>query len=251
MKYTINKLGKIAGVTTRTLRYYDAIGLLKPESIHESGYRVYGQEQVDKLQQILFYRELGMELRDIAGIVNGRSFDRMQALSGHLEALKAKRRTLDALIRNVEKTISAGKGGTKMTDKEKFEGFKDELIKQNEETYGKEARGKYGDDIVDASNKKIKGMTPQHYEEVERLSAELNETLKAAYLTGDPAGELAQKACGLHKRWLMFFWDSYSREAHMGLAQMYVDDERFSAYYDRIAPGCARFLRDAIMIYCK
>jgi len=138
-----------------------------------------------------------------------------------------------------------------MHDEETFDGFIQELLDDNELQYGKETRAKYGDDIVNRSNAKIKGLTKEQYAEMERLSFEVNETLKAAFEQGDPAGELAQKACGLHKKWLRYFWDHYSKEAHIGVTQMYVDDPRFTAYYDKIATGCAAFLRDAVLIYYK
>ena len=250
LEYTINKLGKLAGVSTRTLRYYDGIGLLKPERINSSGYRIYGPKQTERLQQIMFYRELGVELGRIGEILNAPGFEKQKALKGHLEELKARKARLDALIANVEKTISAEKGEFAMTDKERFEGFKKSRLEENEKKYGAEIREKYGEETVGKSNAKFMNMTKEQYDEMERLSAELNETLKAALIKGDPASELAQKACGLHKRWLMCTWDSYTKEAHKGLAQMYVADERFKAYYDNIAPGCAEFLRDAIMIYC-
>jgi DNA-binding transcriptional MerR regulator len=251
MEYSINKLGKLAGLSTRTLRYYDEIGLLKPRRISSSGYRIYGGEQVKRLQQIMFYRELGVELCVIKRIIGEPDFEKLKALSGHLEALKQRKELLDALIANVEKTILSEKGEIIMTDKERFEGLKRGMLEENERKYGAEIREKYGKETVDASNKKFMNMTGEQYAEMERLSAEFNETLKAALIQGDPAGELAQKACELHKRWLMCTWDSYSKEAHIGLAQMYVDDERFTAYYDKIAPGSAEFLRDAIMVYCK
>ena len=95
------------------------------------------------------------------------------------------------------------------------------------------------------------GATKEQFEEIEALTKELNETLKAAFCQGDPAGELAQKAAELHKKWLCFYWDKYTKEAHIGLANMYVQDPRFKQYYDKIAPGCAEFLRDAIEVYCK
>lgn len=138
-----------------------------------------------------------------------------------------------------------------MSDKEKFEGFKQDLIDNNERQYGQESRQKYGDDTVNASNAKIKNMTREQYAEIERLSNELNETLKAACELGDPASALAQKACELHRRWLSFFWVSYSKQAHLGVTQMYVDDPRFTEYYEKIVPGCAKFLRDAVLVYCK
>mgnify|MGYP000919091654 FL=1 len=138
-----------------------------------------------------------------------------------------------------------------MPDKDKFRGFMRELVDENEAKYGTEARQKYGEEIVSASNAKVRGMTQKQYEESARSAAEIQQTLKAALKTGDPAGPLAQKAAELHRQWLGFWWDSYSREAHAGLAQMYVDDERFTAYYDKDQPGTAAFLRDAILIYTR
>ncbi|MDP4180855.1 MAG: MerR family transcriptional regulator [Bacillota bacterium] len=249
MEYTIQKLGIMAGVSTRTLRYYDEIGILKPARINSSGYRIYGKAEVDTLQQILFYRELGISLENIKEIIVSPTFDSVNALKEHREKLLAKRDQLDLLIANVDKTIVASEGRIKMSDKEKFEGFKQKLIDDNEKKYGEEIRKKYGDEQVDKSNAKIKGMTEQQYAEVEKLSALVISTLNEAFKIGDPAGELAQKAADLHRQWLSYFWNSYTKEAHAGVAQMYVDDERFTAYYDKEQPGTAEFLRDAILIY--
>lgn len=251
MEYSINKFAKIAGISTRTLRFYDQSGLLKPERINSSGYRIYGAKQVQGLQQIMFYRELGFSLEEIKNILDAPGYDRHEALRAHLKALRQRKQQLDVLIANVEKTILSEKGELTMLDEERFEGFKQSLIDENESKYGAEIREKYGDETVDASNAKLKGMTKEQYAELEKLSAEVDEAIKAAFREGDPEGELACKACELHKKWLMFYWSSYSKEAHMGLAQTYVDDERFAAYYDKIAPGCAVFLRDAINAYCK
>lgn len=250
MEYTINKLAKMAGVSTRTLRWYDESGLLKPRRISSNGYRVYGQAEIDRLQQILFYRELGVELTEIGRILSAKDFDGLTALQSHHTALRAKREQLNALISNVEKSIQAMKGESEMKDDEKFEGFKQKLIDDNERQYGDEIREKYGNDTVDRSNAKMRNMTREQYAEIESLSRELHETLKTAFEQGDPASELAQKACELHKCWLCFYWDKYSKEAHLGVTQMYVDDPRFTAYYDKIAPGCAVFLRDAVQIFC-
>lgn len=251
MEYTVQKLGKMAGISTRTLRYYDEVGLLKPARINSSGYRIYGQAEVDRLQQILFYRELGVSLDNIKDIVTASSFNGAKALREHREKLLNKKEQLEMLIANVEKTIEMSERRVFMSDKEKFEGFKQRIIDENESKYGKEVREKYGDENVNRSNQKIKNMTEEQYAKVEKLAVEVNETIKAAYENGDPAGVLAQKACELHKQWLLNYWDKYSKEAHMGLAQMYVDDERFTAYYDKIAPGCAVFFRDAMRIYTE
>ncbi|MDD2619835.1 MAG: MerR family transcriptional regulator [Syntrophomonadaceae bacterium] len=249
MEYTVHKLGQLAGISGRTLRYYDEIGILKPARINSSGYRLYGQAEVDRLQQILFYRELDVSLENIKIIINDRGFNAAKALQEHHDKLLAKREQLDILIANVRKTISVTEGRNTMTNKEKFEGFKQKLIDNNEEKYGLEVRKKYGDNIVDQSNSKVKGMTQEQYEEVTKLAAEIDETLHAAFQTTDPAGELAQKAAELHRQWISYYWSSYSREAHAGLAQMYVDDERFTAYYDQLQAGTAAFFRDAIHIY--
>ncbi len=251
MEYTITKLAKLAGISARTLRWYDECGLLKPRRISSNGYRVYGQTEIDRLQQILFYRELGVDLTEIGRILSAKNFHGLSALENHYVTLQAKRLQLDSLIANVEKSIKAMKGEITMSDKEKFEGFKQKLVDDNEQQYGEEIRQKYGSEAVERSNAKIKGMSKEQYEGVERLSQEVNETLKAAFEEGDPSSPLAQKACDLHRRWLSFFWDSYSKEAHLGVTQMYVDDPRFTAYYDQIAPGCAVFLRDAVLIYCR
>lgn len=249
MEYTVQKLAQMAGVSTRTLRYYDEIGILKPARINSSGYRIYGLAEVDRLQQILFYRELGVSLESIKEIVTAPAFDGARALREHREKLLEKRAQLDALISNVEKTIAVTEGRMKMTDKEKFEGFKQKLVEDNEAKYGKEIREKYSDEAVSKSNDKVKNMTQEQYEEVTKLANDVLETLYAAFKTGDPAGELAQKAADLHRQWLCYYWDSYSKEAHAGLAQMYVDDPRFTAYYDEKQPGAAEFLRDAVFIY--
>lgn len=249
MEYTVQKLGQLAGISTRTLRYYDEIGLLKPARINSSGYRIYGREEVDRLQQILFYRELDVGLEEIKAMIDSPEFDARRALARHREQLLTKRRQLDALIANIDLTLAYQEGMTAMSDKQKFEGFKQRLIDDNEAKYGEEIRAKYGSEQVDKSNAKIKNMTQEQYEEIERLSEDIHATLAQAFATDDPAGELAQKAADLHRRWLTFYWDRYSKEAHAGIAQMYVDDERFKAYYDKDQPGVAEFLRDAVRVY--
>lgn len=248
MEYTVQKLAKLAGISSRTLRYYDEINILKPARINSSGYRIYGETEVNKLQQILFYKELDINLEKIKEIVLSPSFDGVSALKEHHEKLLAKREQLDVLIANVEKTIANSEGRIKMTDKEKFEGFKQNMVEENEKKYGKEIREKYGEEAINSSNKKLLNMTKEEYDEVTSLEKQIKDTLKDAIKTGNPAGELAQKAAYLHKKWLCFYWDKYTGQAHASLADMYVCDERFKAYYDEIAPGSAEFLRDAIHI---
>ncbi len=249
MEYTVQKLARLAGISSRTLRYYDEIGILKPARISSSGYRIYAQAEVDRLQQILFFRELGLSLERIKDIINTPSFDELRALKEHREKLLEKRAQLDLLIANVNKTIAVNEGSITMTDKEKFAGFKQKLIDDNEKTYGKEIRAKYGDEKINQSNERLMGMNEKQYAKWEELGLRVIESLKKAVATGDPAGELAQMTADLHRQWLIYTWDSYSKEAHAGLAQMYVADERFAAFYNEKQAGGAEFLRDAILIY--
>ncbi|WP_096270178.1 MerR family transcriptional regulator [Paucisalibacillus globulus] len=249
MEYTVQKLARMSGVSGRTLRYYDQIGLLKPARINSSGYRIYGQKEVDQLQQILFYRELDVSLEDIMEIINQPGFERREALRGHFDKLKEKRARLDKIMATVEKTIASIEGGVPMQDNEKFEGFKEKLIEDNEKQYGKEIREKYGDDTVDASNAKLRGMSQEEYAAMTKLGEEVFELLEKAYATGDPTSPEAKQLAEKHKEWLMYSWTSYSKEAHAGLAEMYVADERFKAYYDKEVDGGTEFLRDAILNY--
>lgn len=155
MEYTIQKLAQMAGVSTRTLRYYDELDMLKPARINSSGYRIYCQAEIDQLQQILFYRELGVSLESIKEIVTSSSYNPAQALREHHEKLLEKRKLLDSLILNVQKTIARTEGRITMTDKEKFEGLKKKTIDENEAKYGKEIRKKYGYETVNQSNQKL------------------------------------------------------------------------------------------------
>lgn len=251
MEYEIKKLAAIAGITTRTLRYYDQIGLLKPARITTSNYRIYGEKEVDTLQQILLYRQMKLPLEEIKTILGDPNFNQQKTLQQHLANLKAQQTQIQTLIENVEKTISSIERNTPMNNNEKFQGFKQQLINDNETQYGKEIREKYGNETIDQSNQKLSDMTQEQYNNLEELTTRLNDTIKAAFEEGNPEGKLAQQACQLHKQWLCHYWPDgmYTKEAHMSLTQAYVDDHRFTAYYDKIAPGCAVFLRNAMRIY--
>lgn len=249
MEYTVQKLGALAGISTRTLRYYDEFGLLKPARINSSGYRIYGQAEVDQLQQILFYRELGLTLEGIRDIVTSPSFDGVQALREHHQKLLQRKKQLDELIANVEHTLAQSEGRCIMSNEEKFAGFKQKLIDDNEQTYGQEVREKYGEQAMEQSNLKLKNMTEEQYAAIQQLEADMFAALEQAMEEGDSASELAQKAADLHRQWLSFYWETYTKEAHGYVAQMYVDDERFTAYYDKRRPGLAGFLRDAVHVY--
>ena len=107
MEYTVKELSKISGISTRTLRYYDQIGLLVPPRLSSSGYRIYGESEVDILQQILFYRELGVSLDEIKKLLNAPDYDKEQSLQNHLDALVQKKARIESLINNVSTTIQS------------------------------------------------------------------------------------------------------------------------------------------------
>ena len=159
MEYSIQELSRLSGVTTRTLRWYDQIGLLKPSRVAESGYRYYGRAEVDRLQDILYYRALGVELARIKECLDDPSFDRLAALERHLAALEAKREHLEQLIQSVKDTIRAEERKEFMQDEKKFEAFKNQTIAHNEEVYGQEIRSKYGDKEVDEVNAAVMNLT--------------------------------------------------------------------------------------------
>lgn len=247
MEYTVNKLAGLAGVSARTLRYYDQIGLLKPCRITGSGYRIYGQAEVDRLQQILFFRELGIRLEEIEKMINAPDYDIAVALTAYREELIRRQKQLTLLIQNVDKTIQTKKGIARMSDMEKFEGLKKRLIEENERNYGAEVRRKYGEDVVQKSNEKFATLSRADFEQMEQTGERIRSLLEHAVLSGaDPSQEKGREIASLHKTWLGFTWPNYSPEAHAGLVQMYVEDERFTKYYDHQVEGCAKFLQAAV-----
>lgn len=252
MEYGIKELSALSGLTPRTLRYYNQIGLLNPADVKPSGYRFYGGAEIDRLQQILIYRELGFSLSQIKMLLDRPGFNREAALTSQLEAIKQQRDQLNLLIVNLQKTIETLKGEQTMSDHEKFEGIKKKMIDDNEEKYGDEVRQKFGDKVANAANQKIKNMTQQQMEEAAKLSIEVNDAIKKALATKDPKSPEALEACELHKRWLCVYWPEgyYRPEAHKGLAEMYCQDDRFRDYYEKIGPNCADFLKEAIYNYC-
>lgn len=250
MQYTIKALADLAGVTPRTLRWYDRIGLLRPGAVTPAGYRLYGPAEVERLQQILFYRELGLPLGEIRAVLDDPAFDRQAALQSHLAELNRRKARTEALILTVEKTLREIEGGSAMTDQEKFEGFKADMVRENEARYGEESRAKYGDEAVDRANARAMGLTQEQYRRWKALEEEILNRLAQAVRSGaDPAGAEGQAIAELHREWCSYTLGDYDPRRHAGLAQLYTADERFTAYYDREAEGCARFLQDAIMQY--
>lgn len=250
MKYSIKELSDIAGVSARTLRYYDEINLLKPAFVNEAGYRFYGKKEVDLLWQILFYRERGFDLKSIQRIIYQEDFDICHALETHLLELEKEKERMESLIRTVRQTLIAMKGETKMDEKERFQIFKERLVQENEEKYGEEIRKAYGHEQVDVANRKMLSMSQESFERFQYLEQEILFKLEQAVRTGDePESKIGREIVILHKEWLGMAWKTYTKEAHIGVAAMYINDERFKQYYDRSVQGCAEFLNQAICFW--
>lgn len=248
MEYSIRELSQLSGVTTRTLRWYDEIGLLKPAYVAESGYRYYREAEVDRLQDILYYRELGVELAKIKECLDNPSFRRLDALQSHLRELECRKLRLDQLIQSVKDTIYAEEKQEMMNDEQKFEAFKKRAVEKHEERYGQEARKKYGDREVDEVQETMKNLTREQYQEWTCLGEEILRRLEAAVTKKvSPQSDEGRDITALHRRWLTLTGNRYDKEKHKGIANLYIMDERFTAYYDRKVTGCAQFLRDAVV----
>lgn len=230
MVYTIKQIAELSGVSTRTLRFYDERSLLKPAYLSDSGYRMYTEKEVDRLQQILLYRSMGLPLKSIKELVDRPDEIIQETLMGQKIQLEQKRRELDDLLQVVEKTLRYYKGEIEMSNAEKFEAFKEEKLAENEMNYGEEIRDKYGEEEVEAANQKWQNMTEVDYKKMQAVEAELLEKLKNYLAEEDD--ELGKEIFQLHKTWLQFSWGKYSPEAHKGLSEMYLADERFTSYYD-------------------
>ncbi len=243
--YTVKQLSKLAGVSVRTLHYYDEIGLLKPSSLGGNGCRQYEEEALLKLQQILFYRELDLSLDAIKAVVGRPDFDVLAALRSHKEALQGRVERLNRLIQTVDHTIDQLKGNETMNAKELFEGFSAE----EQEKYALEAEQMYDPETVRESNRKWKAYSPA---EKERILAEG----KAIYLdliAAMPKGAASPDAQACVARWhkhMQVFW-SPNDEQLLGLADGYNDDPRFRANFDRMHPQLAGFMREAVKVYVK
>jgi DNA-binding transcriptional MerR regulator len=243
MVYTVDQLSKLAGVSIRTLHYYDEIGLLKPSFVRPNGYRVYEQKELLKLQQILFFRELEFPLGEITKMVNAPGFDAKKALIDQKKLLELKKVRIEKLLQSVDDRL---KGGDKnMDDTQLFGSFDD---KQMEE-YKKEAKKRWGDtDAWKQSQERTRHWTKADYkkiaEEGNKFTAELAKLMDRGSEDADVQNMIAK-----HYQGIQVFYDC-SLEMYRGLGQLYVDDTRFAAYYDKFKPGMAKFMRDAIVYFC-
>jgi DNA-binding transcriptional MerR regulator len=243
--YTVKQLSDLAGVTVRTLHHYDEIGLLKPTSIGSNGYRYYGDEALYRLQQILFYRELDLPLGDIKAMLGRRDFDVLSALQEHRTALQSETRRLRRLVGTIDRTISHLKGKAAMDPKKLFEGFSE----QEQEQLAEEAAQKWDRATVEASNRKWKSFSAAEKESILAQGNAVYGDLLAVRSRG-AASPQVQAVIGRWQAHLEHFW-SPNDEQLLGLADLYNDDARFRANYEKTAPGLAEFMREAVRVYVK
>ena len=246
--YTVGQLARMSGVSVRTLHHYDQLGLLVPER-KPNGYRSYGSREAARLQLILLYRSCGMDLADIAEMVDSPSFSEEEALERQLALLRQEQARIDTLINTVERTLDATRKGETMSDRARFEGLKAQAVADNERDFGVEARKRHGDAAIDDANQKLLSMDEETWNDMQALERRILELLTAALATGDPTSPQSAELVRAHARWIQLHWGegTYSTDAHRGLADGYLADERFVAYYDTpCGEGATRFLRDAI-----
>jgi MerR family transcriptional regulator, thiopeptide resistance regulator len=243
--YTVKQLSMLAGISVRTLHYYDETGLLKPSSVGENGYRYYGDEALFRLQQILFYRELDLSLKEIKWILANPNFNVTEALQAHKQALGQRVERLNRLIKTVNATILHLKGEKEMSKKQLFEAFSEE----EQEKYAAEAEQMYDPVIVRASQVKWKSYTQ---EDKQRITDEGNAAYDAivAAIPLGPSSPQAQAGVELWRKHMDYFWTP-NLDQLVGLTELYNSDPRFKANFDKIDPRLAEFMQEAVEVYVK
>lgn len=239
----IKEVADLVGISVRTLHHYDEIGLLPPKETTESGYRLYSEENIEMLQQILFFKELGFSLKEIKKMISSSSFNRQEALILQRKMLVEKRKRLDKMIVTIDKTIKSERGEIEMTNEEKFEG-----INFQDNPYEQEARERWGDSYVDTANKKLRKMSQDEQKDLsKRWDMILN---KLAVLRDQPPE--SREVQETIKEWYEFLnhnFSSYSPDMFYGLGQLYIDDERFTKNIDKHGKGLAEFMSEAMKIF--
>lgn len=240
----ISEVAKLSGITVRTLHYYDEIGLLKPNKITEAGYRVYSNEDLETLQQILFFRELDFQLNEIKEIMMNPNYDKNKALNKHKELLIEKRERLDGLINLIDKTI---KGDNNMSFKE----FDNSKIEENKNKYAEEVKNRWGNtDAYKEYEKKTKSYDKNAWNTINEDMAKILKEF-ADNRNEDPNSDIAQE---LVEKWRMYITSNFyncTKEILSGLGLMYTSDERFKNNIDQYGEGTAEFMAKAIELYCS
>lgn len=244
MEYSIKQLASLAEVSVRTLHHYDQIGILKPAR-KKNKYRSYGESELLRLQQILFFRELEFPLKDIKKIIDSPAFDMSKALRDHRKMIEIKKKRLSGLIRTIDKTLNKLDNKKLMTDEELYSNFSKEEAKQ----YAEEARQRWGN--TDAYKQSMERARKLSKEDFERIGKEAEELLKEI-VANMPEGAKSDKVQSLiskHYEALRTFYDP-NPHVYRGLAEMYVADKRFAAYYEKFHQDLPQFMRDAMIAFC-
>lgn len=243
MEYTVKQISQLAGVSVRTLHYYDEISILKPSSVGNNGYRYYREEALIHLQQILFFRELDLSLDDIRQIMENPEFEIQSALEGHKKALHERIFRLERLIKTVDETLLHLKGKKEMTNEQLFSAFSDE----EQEIYALEAEKMFDPKIVKASNRLWKSYSPNKKAQILEEGSQVYRDLLVALPLG---AESPQVQAGV-ERWrshMDYFWTP-SLQQLIGLAENYYNHPGFKANFDKMDPRLAGFILDAVRIY--
>lgn len=244
MLYTVKKLSQLAGVSARTLHYYDQIGLLSPHSRSMSGYRHYDEAAAIRLQQIMFFRELGFSLNEVKEIVNRENFDVLEALESHRALLKKKAERLSELLSTVDKTIKNLKGESKMQIKEYYKGFSDEQI----EKYRQEVRQRWGEKTLQDSEERVLKMGKEKFTKLQEEGGKIFQTISDNISKGYASPEV-QEQVSKWRQWLENF-HHYSDEAILGLGQTYSQHNEFAEFFRKYQKDLPEFLTKAIEYYC-
>lgn len=243
--YTVKQLSKLAGVSIRTLHYYDEIGLLKPDAYGENGYRYYGEEALLRLQQILFFRELDFSLAEIQSILDRPDFDLLQALQVHRKTLRGRIERLEHLVHTVDKTIHHLKGEIEMSNNEYYEGFSEEKQKE----YEQYVRQRWGSESYESSARRWNALSAAEKKAYGARGDALIRALVASLEKGYQDPEV-QALIGQYRAHLNFFYD-VTLEIFEGLGHGYNQHPDFIAFYDAYKPGLAAFMEQAITYYCQ
>lgn len=244
MEWSIQDIARLAGTTSRTLRYYGELGLLRPSRIGRNGYRYYDQECLIRLQRILLLRELGLGLPAIADVLNGGQQDTAAALRTHLELLEQERQRIDRQIKSVQTTLRKTEAGEPLMAEEALDGF-------DHTQYEQEVTERWGREAWESGNRWWASLSPADREAYQQQHLGIAKDYAAAHLTGKPAGgEEAQRIARRHYEWLSIT-EVPSKARVIGLAEMYVADPRFAANYDRYGEGTVVYVRDALRIFAE
>ncbi len=244
MPYTVKQLADLAGVSPRTLHYYDEIGLLKPSSVGQNGYRHYGEEAALRLQQILFYRELDFSLSEIQSILDSPGFDTELALQSHRRALQTRVERLNGLIETIDRTVEHMRGARKMSTDELFVGFDEETQRRYEE----EASRLWGEKHVKESRRRWDGYSEGKRAAILAEGGAVYQDL-VTHLGDDPASEPVQQAIARWHQNLRYFYEP-TPEILRGLGHAYSQHPQFRATFTKMHPDLLEFLTAAIEYYC-